>query len=338
MIKIRNVISLCDGVSGGQLALKRNGILYRNYFASEIDKYCVKITKKNFPNTKFIGDISSVDGTKYTDVDLLISGTPCQGFSNASAKKLNFDDPRSKLFFEFARILGEVKPIYFLLENVKMKKEWTQIISQTISDIVGYPVEPYLVNSAVVSGQNRWRCYWTNLPFDNQIEDRGILFGDILVDTEEDMLRPCEPRQIKNQSLCKHVANATDIRSNESTKRVYSPDGKCPTVTTMQGGHREPKVLCGAYRGRYNPDGSTSQRLEIRQDGKTSTLTTVQKDNVVTKNGMFYRKILPIESERLQTFDDNWSEGVSNSQRFKQMGNAFTVAVIEEILKPMMWE
>jgi len=221
---------------------------------------------------------------------------------------------------------------------VKMKKEWIQIINDTISDIVGYPVEPYLVNSAVVSGQNRWRCYWTNLPFDNQIEDRGILFGDILVDTEEDMLRPCEPRQIKNQSLCKHVANATDIRSNESTKRVYSPDGKCPTVTTMQGGHREPKVLCGAYRGRYNPDGSTSQRLEIRQDGKTSTLTTVQKDNVVTKNGMFYRKILPIESERLQTFDDNWSEGVSNSQRFKQMGNAFTVAVIEEILKPMMWE
>ena len=153
-----NVLSLFDGMSCGQIALNKLGIKYDNYFASEIDKYAIQVTQKNYPNTKQIGSVVDVKGEDLPNIDLLIGGSPCQGFSFAG-KQLNFDDPRSKLFFEFVRILEETKPKYFLLENVKMKKEYYDVITDILE------VEPIEINSSLVSAQSRKRMYWTNIPY-----------------------------------------------------------------------------------------------------------------------------------------------------------------------------
>ena len=170
-----NVLSLFDGISGGQVALDRLGIKYENYYASEIDKYAIQITQKNYPKTIQIGDVTKVKASDLPKIDLLMGGSPCQGFSiaNQNRKNLVFNeygvcsDERSQLFFEFVRLLKETKPDWWFLENVRMKKEHMEIVNKVLSDAVGYTVEPYLVNSSVRSGQNRLRYYWTNIPFEN---------------------------------------------------------------------------------------------------------------------------------------------------------------------------
>ena len=173
-----NVLSLFDGMSCGRLALDRLGIKVDKYYASEIDKYAIEVSSANYPDTIQIGDVCDVKGEDYPDIDLILAGSPCQGFSFAG-HQLAFDDPRSALFFEFVRVLKEVNPKYFLLENVKMKKEFLDIIS----DQVG--VEPILINSSLLSAQNRQRYYWTNIPGVEQPEDRGLVLKDIL-ETEAD--------------------------------------------------------------------------------------------------------------------------------------------------------
>lgn len=375
-----NVLSLFDGMSCGQIALQKLGIKVDRYFASEIDKYAIQIAKKNFPNTIHLGDVRDVmwpetfEGCK---IDLLMGGSPCQGFSFAG-KRLNFEDPRSKLFFEFVRLLKECKPKYFLLENVKMKQQSQDIISEMLG------VKPILINSSLVSAQNRQRLYWTNIPFLFMPADRGILMRDILEDAPQDFttmsknfiernkdarcLVSEEKDKASNLSAMEYVKNgrqgdyircdsktgrpdfkernartglklvghAANIKGHDILKRVYHPDGKAPTLTTMGGGHREPKVLCGAFRGRYNSDGSTSQRLEIQESGRSNSLTTVQKDNVVVDvQEKTWRKLTPLECERLQTVPDKYTEGVSNTQRYKMLGNGWTVDVVAHILKNM---
>lgn len=170
------VLSLFDGISCGRLALERAGIPVEKYYASEIDKYAIQVAQKNYPDTIQIGDCTKIDYKKYTgEIDLLIGGSPCQGFSFAG-KQLNFADPRSRLFFEFVRALKEVKPKYFLLENVKMKKEFQDIISQQLG------VEPIEINSALVSAQNRKRLYWTNIPNLVLPTDKNIVLKNIVQD------------------------------------------------------------------------------------------------------------------------------------------------------------
>lgn len=356
-----NVLSLFDGMSCGQIALDQLGIPVGKYYAAEIDEYAITVTKKNYPNTIHLGDVTKVDGTKLDKIDLLIGGSPCQGFSFAG-KQLNFNDPRSALFFEYVRLLKECKPKYFMLENVRMKQEFQDIISSYLG------VEPVMINSSLLSAQNRVRLYWTNIPNVTQPQDMGIVLKDILEDgvVDRDKAHCLDANYFKGgnlksyfekhrrqlvfskDGLC-HVGDA-DIKGNDSIKRVYHPDGKAPTLTTMQGGHREPKILCGAFRGRYYNDegkrvdhkqkvaGLTKQTLEIREDGKTNTLTTVQKDNVVTVNDVYYRKLTPLECERLQTVPDGYTEGVSNTQRYKMLGNGWTVAVIKHIFKGIQWK
>jgi len=356
-----NVLSLFDGMSCGQIALDQLGIPVGKYYAAEIDEYAITVTKKNYPNTIHLGDVTKVDGTKLDKIDLLIGGSPCQGFSFAG-KQLNFNDPRSALFFEYVRLLKECKPKYFMLENVRMKQEFQDIISSYLG------VEPVMINSSLLSAQNRVRLYWTNIPNVTQPQDMGIVLKDILEDgvVDRDKAHCLDANYFKGgnlksyfekhrrqlvfskDGLC-HVGDA-DIKGNDSIKRVYHPDGKAPTLTTMQGGHREPKILCGAFRGRYyNNEGKrvdhkqkvaglTKQTLEIREDGKTNTLTTVQKDNVVTVNDVYYRKLTPLECERLQTVPDGYTEGVSNTQRYKMLGNGWTVAVIKHIFKGIQWK
>ena len=168
-----NVLSLFDGISCGHIALDKAGIPINKYYASEIDKYAIKVTNKNYPETINLGDVTTVSGELFTEkIDLLIGGSPCQGFSQAGKMK-NFDDPRSKLFWEYVRILQEVKPKYFFLENVVMKQEWQDIISEALG------VKPIMIDSSLTSAATRKRLYWTNIPGVGQPEDLGITFGDI---------------------------------------------------------------------------------------------------------------------------------------------------------------
>lgn len=167
-----NVLSLFDGMSCGQIALNRAGIKYDKYYASEIDKHAIKVTMANYPNTVQLGNVLDVKAADLPKIDLLIGGSPCQGFSFAG-KQLNFEDERSKLFFEYVRLLRECNPKYFLLENVKMKKEYQDIISEYLG------VEPILINSALLTAHNRPRLYWTNIPNVGQPSDNGIYFEQI---------------------------------------------------------------------------------------------------------------------------------------------------------------
>ena len=547
------VLSLFDGMSCGQIALDRLGIEVDTYYASEIDKYAIAVAKENYPDTIHVGDITQLDPKDFQDIDLILAGSPCQGFSFAG-KQLAFDDPRSALFFEFIRLLKAIKPKYFLLENVRMKQQYIDVITQQVSecypdhegnDLFDSKIEPILINSALLSAQSRQRLYWTNILGITQPADRGIVLRDILeddFDSERDKsycidanyykganveqyqkksrrqlvnkpikvgmnveevkvrkhevdipgLQKCilshyqnstkDKRQIaqelndkystvehyfrklgseffsipsedhwpqlkkilnikttkfdkqimefeyrdgvfetkqrvysdqgkaptltasnkeqmietstsdngiinikkgtsgkswffeqqtyskdskKTRSLKagggsgnipkvletkpKQVGVASDINGHDILKRVYSPEGKSPTLNTMGGGNREPKVVRGgAFRGRaYDQDGKrmdkdgvsvankTTQMLELRKDHKSNAITTVGKDSVAVNEDLTWRKLTPLECERLQTVPDNYTASVSNTQRYKMLGNGWTVEVICHILKNM---
>lgn len=167
-----NILSLFDGISCGQIALNRAGIAYDNYFASEIEESAILVTKHNYPNTIHLGDVTKIYTKDLPNIDLLIGGSPCQSFS--SAGKLDGFNGKSGLFWEYMRILKEVKPKYFLLENVKMKKEWKDIISNQLG------VNPIEINSSLVSAQNRPRLYWTNIPNVTIPKDRNIKLKDVI--------------------------------------------------------------------------------------------------------------------------------------------------------------
>ena len=605
------VLSLFDGMSCGQLALNRLGIKVDTYYASEIDKYAMQVTQANFPETIQVGDVCNLDANDFKDVDLMLAGSPCQGFSFAG-KQLAFDDPRSALFFEFIRLLKEIKPKYFLLENVKMKKEYLQVISEQVSACypeIPFGIEPIFINSSLVSAQNRQRYYWTNIPNITQPEERGIVLRDILETEPNDPTLMSDNfvyRQIKNKKdrclvtedkekasslsameyvkngrqgdylacdndgvpvdkelgeghkqdlqkeilpyfdknlkkmttkdekayclttrysaayppnslekkqrtmipveegqelpedislvydnegkshkpirvgmnveqvkvrkhevdikalqnllrqskadakktnkliaeetnlpitkvehwfrtdksfaipsddiwfklkevLCisddtfdkqimefeyrdgvyestqrvygdhgksptltasnadqlietsskpKHIGTAVDVNGHDILKRVYSPDGKSPTVNTCQGGNREPKVLVKAmtevrtpeankiryeHRKKTGKDWSprNMRHLVERKDEKMNTLTSaLTKQHIlqITKDEdqeVYWRKLTPLECERLQTVPDNYTNHVSNTQRYKMLGNGWTIEVITHILKNM---
>ena len=177
-----NVLSLFDGMSCGMIALDRLGIKVDKYYASEVDKYAIQVSQNNYPEIIQVGDVCNIKAEDYQDIDLILAGSPCQGFSFAG-KQLAFDDPRSSLFFEFVRLLKEIKPKYFLLENVNMKKEFLDVISEQVSACypeLPFGIERIKINSALVSAQNRVRWYWTNIPEITQPEQRGIVLRDIL--------------------------------------------------------------------------------------------------------------------------------------------------------------
>ena len=316
-----NVLSLFDGISCGQVALERAGIKVDNYFASEIDKSAIQITQKNYPNTIQLGYVTQLKGVN--DIDLLIGGSPCQGFSFAG-KQLNFVDPRSRLFFEYVRILNEVKPRYFLLENVKMKQEYQNIISKYLG------VEPIEINSADFSAQDRIRLYWTNIPIEP--------YWSICTDTVEDILE--DEVEIK---YCIEPKRSVVICENEIKKRKIAFIGTDSQGNRIYNIHNKSVTLCGdagglgAKTGLYALPCLTPDRLEKRQNGrrfkpphsKFYTLTAQDKHGILTNN--FIRKLIPIECERLQTLPDNYTEGLSDNQRYKCLGNGWTVDVIAHI-------
>ena len=391
------IISLCDGMSCGALALEpwleQQGLTWDDieYHAFEIDKYADAVSRYNYPYMHRHGDARNYKKFIGDDIFLLMGGFPCQPYSFSGKGKATEDDrDLSNLIFD---ALKELKPKYFLFENVPMKKEH----QDRISDGIG--VDPIMINSQDFSAHHRKRLYWTNIKIDGWHDlNEDVSLKDILEDGFVDrdkahcldanyfkggsmkMYKEKSRRQLvfdtENKKGCRQVGIA-DIKGYDIIKRVYDPEYKSPALTTMQGGWRQPKVWdkCGAFRGRYKVDGVrqdhkmkvaglTTQQLEVRTDNKTNSLTTVQKDNVlVDEEKLYWRNLTPLECERLQTVPDGYTEmgtfiqdpdydkqwdnvfnvtytehntkPISNTQRYKMLGNGWTVAVISHIMKNM---
>ena len=357
-----NVLSLFDGMSCGQIALNRIGIRPANYYASELDKYAIKVTQANYPNTVQLGDVKQwrdwdID---WPTIDLLIGGSPCQGFSFAG-KQLAFDDPRSALFFEYVNILNHIKShnprVKFMLENVKMKKEHLDVISDQLG------VEPVFINSALVSAQNRRRYYWCNWQV-AQPEDKGIVLADILECEPENatymsdkftarnakILRDDLSGKAKSLSAMEYVKNGRQgdyigvhekyylsekaiayiNRDDRINKKLTAINGeKSLPVMRQYDQSKNGTFLCVDSNGRIDVEktGSITSRYGkgVEAHGSNPFLLNAERKR--------YRKLTPIECERLQTVPDNYTNHASNTQRYKMLGNGWTVDVIAHIFK-----
>lgn len=286
-----NVLSLFDGVSCARIALENLGIGVENYFASEIDKHAIGVSKHNYPDIIHLGDIKDVNANDLPKIDLLIGGSPCQDLSNAQ-KGLGLKGTKSNLFYEYIRLLRDVKPKYFLLENVKNK--WGDVMS-------GYAGVGYVeINSAIFSAQSRPRYYWSNLDFElpDKKPSKMVLKDIIEAKVEEKyyLKRDGLDGFLKNvkhsEKISKDGINKSFIipkeihNDNERQRRVYSLKSKSPTV-----------------------------------------LARADTTKIFIKNKI--RKLIPLECERLQCIPDNYTSIASDTQRYKMIGNAFTVPVIE---------
>lgn len=301
------VVSLFDGISCGFLALERAEIPVEKYIAYEIDKSALQISRAHFSDKiEYRGNVETADFTEFRGYDLLIGGSPCQGFSFAG-KQLNFEDERSKLFFEYVRALKEIQPKYFLLENVQMKQEYKDIIS----DYLG--VEPVMIDSALVSAQQRKRLYWTNIPNITQPADKHIYLQDVV---ESDAL------------VDRDKAHAIIASIGRTTHREYFQRHQGQLVYS---------IMLSNINGGF---GETKPRVHI---DRSFTLTTKNLPHLIIGNKvininvdnykLYIRKVTPLECERLQTLPDNYTDvGLSNTQRYKCLGNAWTVDVIAHIL------
>lgn len=316
-MKKYNILSLFDGISCGQVALERANIKKENYIASEIDKYAIEIAKKNYPNTLHIGNIENISYNEKTkklynnktqeilykgDIDIIIGGSPCQSFSFAGKqngmstkenievtnleqylelKNKNFEFiGQSYLFWEYVRLLKEIKPKYFLLENVKMKKYWENIITKTLE------VNPIRINSENYSAQRRDRLYWTNIDINKEeiLKERNeLLLKDIIREEDNENYHLSKTHYAAFLKSYKWKANLLNEKSKPLLATYYKQPPHCP----------------------YIP-------CEKSESG--------------------YRMLSPIECERLQTLPNNYTQGISKTQRYKCIGNGWTVDVIAKIL------
>lgn len=396
------ILSLFDGISCGRLALERAGLPVEQYDAFEIDRYAITISKKNFPDIVHHGDVFDGDFTQFKGYDLLLGGSPCTYWSIAKkGRETTSDGMGFKLFMEYVRALRESGCKYFLYEN---NYSIHQNIKDEISKHLG--VQPIMINSALVSGQNRKRCYWTNIPNVTQPNDLGIILADVLEngvvwqDKSYCMTSSYNGAVLYNtlerkQRTMVAAPICVNSQSGNSTiptrkqpslsERIYSIYGKNPALTS--GFHTNIAVsvetvtepVGAAQRGRYVDGNKTEQHIEVRPDSKSNCLTTGQKDSLVcspvrigqygkgsqgqriysvrgksvtlsangggqgAKTGLYkidlpdgdyiIRKLTPIEAERLQTLPDNYTAGISNTQRYKCIGNGWTVDVIAHILR-----
>ena len=397
-----NVLSLFDGMSCGRIALDRLGIKVDNYYASEIDKYAMKVSEANYPDIIQIGDVTKINYDELPQIDLIMGGSPCQGFSFAG-KQLAFDDPRSALFFCFWRAVKHLKPKYFLLENVRMKKEYLDVISEYMG------VEPIMINSALVSAQNRVRYYWTNIPGIEQPEQRGIVLRDILEtntsneylagenlqknykggnqlnpnyksqantihDTEGksgticagthgyangyvadvdskyylsdkaiDYMNRGSEKYTGKKTRAEHYIKHESEKSKTLTANMYKgvPYGVIAVDSYREVRTEEAKRLRKEMRQKTGKDHTPfrAKKLVPREDGKVGTLTTSltndHKISLTKEQEVYWRKLTPVECERLQTVPDNYTNHVSNTQRYKMLGNGWTIETIAHILKNM---
>lgn len=306
-----NVLSLFDGMSCGQIALNKLGVNVDEYFASEVDKYAIFVTKKNFPSTQHIGDVRNINSKSLPSIDLLIGGSPCQNFSFSGSKKgmttkenievVSLDqylslkregfefNGQSYLFWEYVRLLQEVKPKYFLLENVNMSVKWKNLISEILG------VQPIKIQSSLVSAQSRTRLYWTNIPNVTLPENKGVVLKDILEPKEEFKL----PQHFQDR-----------LKVYGKPKGIVYGDTKKPTT----------KI------------GQRDECFSMESISGCLTATMYKQPPQYIYNGEVY-KLSPTDCEKLQTVPVGYTEGVSNSQRYKMLGNGWTVDVIAHILK-----
>ncbi len=381
-----NVLSLFDGMSCGRQALERVGIKVDKYYASEVDKYAIMVTMANYPDTIQLGDVRNVKIDE--PIDLLIGGSPCQSFSfagkrNGMSTKDSIDilsleqylelkeqkfefEGQSYLFWEYVRILNEIKPKYFLLENVMMEQRWEDVISKTLG------VRPIMINSALVSAQNRKRLYWTNIGM-----KPGGLFGDLVSVIEQPkdkgiLLKDVLELDVDNKYfLSKNMISWLDGHANKRNRKVNKRNGNDKALALISSAltklnlstdyivhnrmGRTSKTGKGGTGHLSRNDGKTysldtsqpnaieilgcdirlDEGLRIREGGKTPTLSckggSGTTGSVLAKIDSKIRRLTPIECERLQTVRDNYTNHVSDSQRYKMLGNGWTIDVIAHI-------
>lgn len=375
-------------MAGGLIALKRVEIPIDNYFASEIDKYAIQIAKKNHPEIQHIGDVEKINIRAMGKIDLILAGPPCQGFSCAGSR-LDFKDHRSFLFFRAILLIWDLKPKYFLIENVaSMRKDVRTQLTELLE------TEPIEINSNLVSAQNRKRIYWTNIPVPGQPKDKGIFLKDILESKVDDKyylhknLITGKTTQgfTKNGNTCliekvttmpvgkrsiKHLVDGLKFENEKSkaltstgARNISGSNSTCLIVQTPwgnnPGGIREidrktPALSSSSWVDnnhlfemiRKNGDEKTFLKVckKLRQkpdQEKTSCLMAGAKSggnhstmNLILYNDFSFRRLTSVECERLQTVDNGYTEGVSNTQRYKMLGNGWTVDVIAHILKAL---
>jgi DNA (cytosine-5)-methyltransferase 3A len=377
-----NVLSLFDGMSCGQIALERAGIKVDNYFASEIDKYGQIVSKANYPNTIYLGDVRNINAKDLPNIDLIIGGSPCQSFSFAGKRKgMSTKDEQeiltlqhylqlksegfefegqSYLFWEYMRLLNECNPKYFLLENVEMGEKWEKVLSKAIG------VNGIHINSALVSAQNRKRIYWTNIGMKpsglfgdlesiiEQPNDKGILLKDVLENNVNDkyFLNDSTINKILKSDFGKEFRNPFTDKSTTLLMNYYKQgnDGNyikidkkgnikdnqskasCFTAGGHSGGnHSDMDLIVHNMMPRSSTSGKGGTGHLTRNDGKTYCLDTGNTNAVEYKSNI--RRLTPLECERLQTVPDNYTNHVSDSQRYKMLGNGWTVDVISHIFK-----
>ena len=387
------VVNCFGGMEVGRLALDRLGIIPTRYYSSEKDPHAMKIASKNYPDIIQLGDINNWRDwdIEWKFVDLVMGGFPCQAWSVAG-KQQGDRDPRGQLFWVMLDIMKHVMECNpnakYLMENVRMSNAFEKYITHHTEQALPN-VNKYLINSSLVSAQNRKRFYWTNIEGIQQPKDCGIVLNDILEKEPVDVKYNAGINLIKNYrggnqlnpnyksqantihslegkagTICagthgyangyvqKNVSDsglileghATNLKGHDYVKRIYSPDGKAPSLCASSGGNLEPKISIKGARmvgRRLDSEGTRKdndksipikQMIEVRDDDKTNCLTTVTKDSILVEN-FSWRKLTPLECERLQTVPDGYTEGVSNTQRYKMLGNGWTVDVIAHILK-----
>ena len=353
-----NVVSSFDGMGGLIIALKTLGIKINKYFAIENDKFAIRQTSYMFPEIIHLGDITKVkmEDFKGEKIDLFAGGSPCKGFSFAG-KQLNFNDPESKLFFEYVRLLNQIKKnnpdVKFLLENVVMKKKYQKVINEMLG------IRPVMINSALVSAQNRKRLYWTNIKTRkeglfgelitdiSQPEDRGILLKDILLPESE-----VSDKFILSEKLLKSFLNKPGDFGQRFKPQIdeINSKGACLTANTYKIQITSDFIRIGCVKM-----GRTDEAKKIRRESmkngkdytpfqakqinsidydKMNTITcATTKYNILT-NGYKFRRLTPIECARLQTIPEwyKWEPNISDTQKYKMLGNGWTNDVITHIL------
>jgi DNA-cytosine methyltransferase len=288
-----NVLSLFDGMSGARLALERAGVEVGNYFASEIDKPAIKVTMSNYPDTIQLGDINNYKSWDLPQIDFAIAGSPCQDLTRLKTDGKGLHGEKSKLFFRYVEIVARVKPKNFLLENVVMDEESNDIITSILG------VEPVEINSSHFSAQDRPRLYWTNIEFDKTLPKNNTVFADIMENDVDDYYFYNDEFEKFYGIEKRLVGTLRQYYPNGKRKfweiisRVYNPNFKMACLTAVTGGHQEKKVYI---------------------DGQV-------------------RKLTPIEYERLQNVPDNYTAVAARGQRYKMLGNGFTVDAVAHILK-----
>jgi len=346
MKKIK-VLSLFDGISCAQVALRSLGY-NPEYYASETDKYALEVTEKNYPKTIQLGDVKKVKLDMVNNkipVDLLIGGSPCQDLSIAKNNREGLKGKRSGLFWDYVRILKEVKPKYFVLENVaSMSKSAKEEITKALG------VEPIMIDAKLVSAQQRKRLFWTNIEGVEQPEDRQIYLSDILesgeavkekayclTKSQKDFINDFIKRHQGNYVFKDKPIRIASIGKGGQADRIYSIHGKSVCLSAKGGGR-------GAKTGLYLITGAAvrnqvtkrgiEEQLNIRKDGKSNSMAKVSTDSLVVLRD-YFRPLTSVECERLQGLPENFTEGVSKTRRKETLGNAFNVEVVKHILKNM---